>query len=50
MKYISRRTGRPTDTSRDWEFTDWDAVTRMAREFAEAVEAPTGEPAPAAVA
>jgi menaquinone-dependent protoporphyrinogen oxidase len=50
MKYISRRTARPTDTSRDWEFTDWDAVTRMAREFAEAVEAPTGEPAPAAVA
>jgi menaquinone-dependent protoporphyrinogen oxidase len=34
MKFISARTGRPTDTSRDWEFTDWDAVERFATEFA----------------
>lgn len=50
MKRISRRTARPTDTSRDWEFTDWDAVTRIAREFAEAVQATTGERAPASAA
>lgn len=34
MKLISRRTGRPTDTSRDWDFTDWDAVDRLAAELA----------------
>jgi menaquinone-dependent protoporphyrinogen oxidase len=34
MRYISRRTGRPTDTSRDWEFTDWDAVDQFAAELA----------------
>lgn len=33
MRTISRATGRPTDTSRDWEFTDWDAVDRLAAEF-----------------
>jgi menaquinone-dependent protoporphyrinogen IX oxidase len=26
--------GHPTDTSRDHDFTDWDAVERFAREFA----------------
>jgi menaquinone-dependent protoporphyrinogen oxidase len=30
MKMISRHTGGPTDTSRDHEFTDWDAVDRFA--------------------
>lgn len=34
MKLISWRTGRPTDTSRNWEFTDWDRVERFARELA----------------
>jgi menaquinone-dependent protoporphyrinogen oxidase len=33
MKWISRRTGRPTDTTRDWDFTDWDAVDRFAMDF-----------------
>jgi menaquinone-dependent protoporphyrinogen oxidase len=33
MKAISRKTGRPTDTSRDWEFTDWAEVDRFAAEF-----------------
>lgn len=33
MRRISRRTGRPTDTSRDWEFTDWDAVERFAEDL-----------------
>lgn len=34
MKLISRSTGRPTDTSRDWEGTDWAAVDRLADELA----------------
>src|SRR5262245_59622329 len=34
MKMISRRTGGPTDTSRDYEFTDWQAVAQFARQFA----------------
>jgi menaquinone-dependent protoporphyrinogen oxidase len=33
MKLISRRTGRPTDTSRDYDFTDWDAVRQFSRQF-----------------
>jgi menaquinone-dependent protoporphyrinogen oxidase len=40
MKLISWRTGRPTDTSRDWEFTDWDAVDRLAAELLMLVSAP----------
>jgi menaquinone-dependent protoporphyrinogen oxidase len=34
MKLISRRTGRPTDTSRDYDLTDWEAVDQFARELA----------------
>jgi menaquinone-dependent protoporphyrinogen oxidase len=34
MKLISKRTGRPTDTSRDYEFTDWVAVDAFAERFA----------------
>ena len=34
MKMISRRTGRPTDTSRDYDFTDWSDVQQFARRFA----------------
>lgn len=37
MKLISHRTGRPTDTSRDWEFTDWEAVDRFAMTFGRGV-------------
>jgi len=33
MKIISRRTGRPTDTSRDYDFTDWQSVDRFASDF-----------------
>lgn len=32
---ISRRSGGPTDTSREYEFTDWEAVDRFGREVAE---------------
>jgi menaquinone-dependent protoporphyrinogen oxidase len=43
MRMISRRTGRPTDTSRDYDFTDWNEVDRFTAELAEALAAP--EPA-----
>lgn len=33
MRAIAKRIGAPTDTSRDYEFTDWDAVTRFAEDF-----------------
>lgn len=35
MKMISRREGRTTDVSQDYEYTDWDAVKKFALEFAE---------------
>ena len=34
MKMISRQTGRPTDTSRDYDFTDWSDVREFARQLA----------------
>ena len=37
MRWISRRNGGPTDTSRDHEFTDWNAVDRFAHELADGV-------------
>lgn len=40
MKRISRKTGRPTDTSRDWDGTDWAAVDRLAVEIGELVRPP----------
>jgi menaquinone-dependent protoporphyrinogen oxidase len=36
MKKISARTGAPTDTTREFEFTDWAAVDRFAAELADA--------------
>jgi menaquinone-dependent protoporphyrinogen oxidase len=33
MKQISKRSGRPTDTSRDFEFTDWRQVIRFTDRF-----------------
>ena len=50
MRLISRRTGRPTDTSRDYDFTDWQAVAQLARQFAGLLPAdrdgePRGTPA-----
>ena len=33
MRFIASRAGGETDTSRDYEYTDWDAVTRFARDF-----------------
>jgi menaquinone-dependent protoporphyrinogen oxidase len=37
MKRISQRRGGPTDTTRDYDFTDWAAVDRFAERLAEAV-------------
>ena len=34
MKRISRKQGGPTDTSRDYEFTNWEAVDRFAASVA----------------
>jgi menaquinone-dependent protoporphyrinogen oxidase len=36
-KVVSQRSGGPTDTSRDHEFTDWQAVDRFAERLAKAV-------------
>lgn len=35
MKYIAYRKGGPTDTSRDYELTDWDDLTRFVDSFLE---------------
>ncbi|HKV73286.1 MAG TPA: flavodoxin domain-containing protein [Gemmatimonadales bacterium] len=34
MQWLSRRKGLPTDTTRDWDFTDWSEVDRFAAETA----------------
>jgi menaquinone-dependent protoporphyrinogen oxidase len=34
LRLISRRKGLPTDTSRDWDFTEWNEVERFAAELA----------------
>jgi menaquinone-dependent protoporphyrinogen IX oxidase len=31
---MMKRGGHPTDTSRDYDYTHWDAVERFGREFA----------------
>lgn len=38
MKKIAKKEGGPTDTSRDYEFTDWEAVERFANMLAESFE------------
>jgi len=34
MKKIAKREGRTTDTSKDYEYTDWNAVREFVKEFA----------------
>ncbi len=34
MKQISRQKGLPTDTSKDWDFTEWPEVERFAADLA----------------
>ncbi len=41
MKMISKQHGQPTDTSQDYDFTDWDAVEAFARDFAAGVASGT---------
>mgnify|MGYP001812139899 CR=1 FL=1 len=41
MRYIAKKEGGDTDTSRDHEYTDWDAVTRFSEQFL--IEAGAGE-------
>ncbi len=54
MWLISRATGRPTDTSRDWDLTDWEQVDKFAAELAAhlaaAAPAMAGQGAPAVAA
>ena len=38
MRFIARQTGATTDTSRDHEYTDWEALDRFADELAADVE------------
>jgi menaquinone-dependent protoporphyrinogen oxidase len=35
MKLIVRKGGGPTDASQDYEFTDWDALSRFVDSFIE---------------
>jgi menaquinone-dependent protoporphyrinogen oxidase len=39
MRVLMKRAGHPTDTRRDYDYTDWDAVDAFARKCAEAVPA-----------
>lgn len=34
MRLLMKRMGHPTDTSHDYDYTDWDGVDRMADDFA----------------
>lgn len=38
MRRIARQAGAPTDPSHDYEFTDWQAVTRFAESFVTALD------------
>lgn len=35
MRLLMRSEGRPTDASRDYDYTDWDAVDQLGREIAQ---------------
>lgn len=43
MRAISRSQGGPTDTSREYEFTDWDAVDRFGQALADGLAAPAAD-------
>jgi menaquinone-dependent protoporphyrinogen oxidase len=38
MRHIAKKEGGDTDTSRDHEYTDWDAVTRFSEQFLNEIE------------
>ena len=48
MRFISSVAGGETDTSRNYEYTDWDAVARFARDFGARAAAREGAAIPAA--
>lgn len=50
LKRISRSRGLPTDTSHDWDFTEWDEVERFARQLAATVAKAPRHPMPRSVA
>jgi menaquinone-dependent protoporphyrinogen IX oxidase len=39
MKRIARQHGQPTDTTRDYEFTNWDEVARVADDVVQRIAA-----------
>jgi len=39
MKWIASKEGAPTDTTRDYELTNWEEVDRLARDFAARIHA-----------
>jgi menaquinone-dependent protoporphyrinogen oxidase len=41
MKRIAKKEGAPTDTSRDYEMTNWEQVDKLAREMARRIHART---------
>lgn len=45
MRMLMKKMGHPTDTSHDYDYTDWDAVDRLGRELADSVQAGHGAPA-----
>ncbi|MFN7922712.1 MAG: flavodoxin domain-containing protein [Bryobacteraceae bacterium] len=47
MKWLVKKSGGPTDTSRDYVFTDWGALDAVAREFAHEVAPAAKAAAPA---
>jgi len=44
LKYIAWRKGGPTDTSQDWELTDWDALASFADSLATQVKPGSEQP------
>ncbi|HET7228553.1 MAG TPA: flavodoxin domain-containing protein [Longimicrobium sp.] len=50
MQMIARHDGRDTDTSRDWEYTDWERLRGDVEEFLARLPAAAPEPAPPAEA
>lgn len=47
MKRIAKRAGVATDTSRDYEFTDWIALDRFVEQLTEDISEPAASPVPA---
>jgi menaquinone-dependent protoporphyrinogen oxidase len=43
MKKFAKEAGKDTDTSKDYEYTDWNAVDRFVKEFLVHVEQRTGQ-------